>query len=107
VEEILARLAAVNIELVPAVDLNTHFVFTRDGFLALVERRENGFGNIGAPGLLSEKGMAQLVWRGTDAFFVARGFVQPAHPEQIEGLRRFGHDLKNSLSPVDSPRFER
>lgn len=98
-EEILLRLAAANIELVPSLELTTHFVFTRDGFVALVERRENGFGNMGAPGLLCEKGMAQLVWRGAEARFVARGFEKAATPEEIDALRRFGHDLKNSLAP--------
>lgn len=98
-EEILTRLAAAGIELLPALELTTHFVFFRDGFVALVERREGGFGNIGAPGLLCEQGMAQLVWRGEQAFFIARGFEQPAPHEQIEALRRFGRDLKISLDP--------
>jgi hypothetical protein len=96
-EAIFARLTAANIELLPAMELTTHFVFMRDGFVSLVERRETGFGNIGAPGLLCDKGIAQLLWRGDKAFFVARGFEREATAEEITGLRSFAEDLKNSL----------
>jgi len=99
VEAILEKLAAAGIDLYPALELTTHFVFMRDGFVALVERREEGFGNIGAPGLLCEKGMAQVVWRGPNAYFVARGFEQAATATEIETLRRFADDLKNCLNP--------
>ena len=98
VEAILQRLVAVGIELLPALELTTHFVFQRDGFIALVERRSGGFGNVGAPGILCEHGMAQLVWRGESAYFVAKSFERAAEIGEIEALRRFGEDLKNSLS---------
>jgi hypothetical protein len=78
--------------------LTTHYVFERDGFIALVERRNEGFGNIGAPGILCEQGMAQLIWRSEQAYFVARGFERAATIEEIDSLRRFGQDLKKSLS---------
>lgn len=98
VEAILQRLVAAGIELLPALELTTHFVFQRDGFIALVERRSDGFGNVGAPGILCEHGMAQLVWRGGSAYFVAKSFERAAEIVEIEALRRFGEDLKNSLS---------
>lgn len=97
-EAILERLVAAHIELLPALELTTHFVFTRDGFVALVERRPTGFGHIGSPGILTERGMAQLVWRGAQAFFVAKGFERPASTEEIESLRAFATDLKNCLA---------
>jgi len=97
VEQILLRLAEANIELLPALEITTHFVFTRDGFVALVERRQAGFGNIGAPGILCDKGMAQLVWRGNQAYFVAKGFEQPVSSDMVSLLRKFGNDLKKSL----------
>ncbi len=98
-EAILQRLADANIELLPTLELTTHFVFTRDGFVALVERRGEAFGNIGAPGILCEKGMAQLVWRTEIAYFVARGFERQATTEEVTLLRSFAQDLKNSLLP--------
>ena len=97
-EASLKKLADCGINLLPAVELTTHFVFERDGFVSLVERRETGFGNIGAPGLLFEKGMAQLIWRGEKAFFVAKGFEREASEEEVVGLRRFATDLKISLA---------
>lgn len=96
--ETLERLAAANIQLLPAVELTTHFVFERDGFIALVERRENGFGAIGSGGLLTGKGFAPLIQRGGEAFFVGKGFEQRADAEQIERLRSFQTDLNAALA---------
>jgi hypothetical protein len=97
VEEILQKLVEHGIQLLPAAELTTHFVFERDGFIALVERRNNGFGNAGAPGLLCPQGMAQLIWRGDQAFFVAKGFERQASQEEVDKLRSFDQDLKKSL----------
>ena len=94
---IFERLVAAQIELLPAPEVTTHFIFTRDGFVSLVERRDLGFGGIGSAGLLVEQGFAPLVWRGERAFFVARGFEREASAEEIEKLKRFSADLKIAL----------
>lgn len=95
----LERLAAASIELVPVSDLARHFVFTRDGFVALVERTPaGGFGPIGSSGMLSDRGFAALIWRGEQAFFVAKGFEQAATAEQVATLRAFSRDLEQALS---------
>ena len=93
----LEKLAAAGIELVPA-EVTSHFIFTRDGFVAFVERRAEGFGNIGAPGLMTERGFAALIWRGDRGFFVARGFEQAASPEQVQQIRSFAADLAAALA---------
>lgn len=93
----LEKLAAAGIELVPA-EVTSHFIFTRDGFVAFVERRGEAFGNIGAPGLMTERGFAALVWRGERGFFVARGFEQAASDEQVQMIRAFASDLTNALN---------
>jgi hypothetical protein len=95
---VLERLSAAGIELLPALEVTTHFIFTRDGFVALVELRGDGFGGVGAAGLLVDAGMAPLVWRGDSAYFVARGFDRVASAEEVESLRKFYGDLKNSLA---------
>jgi len=95
--EILERLVAAGIELVPAPEVGTHFIFTRDGFVALVERRGDAFGGIGSAGLLVDQGLAPLVQRGDHAFFVARGFEQEATVEQVDKLKQFSADLKQAL----------
>jgi hypothetical protein len=95
--EILERLVAAGIELLPAPEVATHFIFTRDGFVALVERRGNAFGGIGSAGLLVDQGLAPLVRRGSKAFFVARGFEREASAEEIQKLQQFSADLKQAL----------
>lgn len=97
VQDALERLAAAQIQILPVDQLAHHLVLERDGFASLVERTEEGFGAIGAAGLLTESGFAALVWRGEDAFFVAKGFERPAAPEQVDALRRFARDLEHAL----------
>jgi hypothetical protein len=95
--ESLERLAAAGIDLLPLPDLTTHYVFTRGGFVALVERTEAGFGGIGSVGVMTQRGFAALVWRGADAFFVAKGQERAAAPAEIAGLRAFAADLEGAL----------
>jgi hypothetical protein len=97
VTEALERLAAAGIQLLPAFEITTHYVFERDGFVALVERTAEGFGDIGSAGLLTGSGFAALVRRGTRSYFIAKNFEQQASPEQVESLRRFSSDLKTAL----------
>lgn len=92
------KLVAANIQLLPLPEIETHFVFERDGFAALVERRPDGFGGIGTAGLLTGKGIAPLIWRAGSAFFVGKAFEQPAAVQQIEQLRKFQSDLAAALA---------
>jgi hypothetical protein len=98
VTDALERLAAAGIQLLPA-QLASHFVFERGGFVCLVERAGEGFGNTGSPGLITEKGFAALVWRGDNAWFVGKGFEQPATAEQVQEMRSFDADLRAALHP--------
>ena len=97
-EEKLVRLLAAGFEVIPASEVARHAVFTRDGFVALVEYRNEDFGAVGAAGLATEQGFAVLQWRGQEAFFVARGFEQRATVAEVEKLRAFDRDLKEALS---------
>jgi hypothetical protein len=94
--EILEKLAAAGIQIVPS-EITSHFILERDGFVAFVQRREEAFGNIGAPGLMTEQGFAALIWRGDRSFFSGKGFEQPASPEQVQKIRAFAADLANAL----------
>jgi len=94
--QVLEKLAAANIQIIPA-EVTSHFILERAGFVAFVERRDQSFGNIGAPGLMTERGFAALIWRGDRAFFIAKGFEQLASPEQVQKIRAFGTDLANAL----------
>jgi hypothetical protein len=94
----LERLAAAQIRFLPAAQISTHYVFERDGFLALVERRDSGFGGIGSPGRLTEHGFAPLVERTRGPVFVAKGHEERATPEQAAAARAFFADLKSALA---------
>jgi hypothetical protein len=97
--EQLQRLADAGIQLVPVLELTTHFVFERGGFAALVERTPEGFGGIGASGRLTETGLAPLVWRDSGPCFVAKDRQTPASEEEVAALRRFAGDLTAALRP--------
>jgi len=104
-QEIFERLVAANIQIMPIPGIENHFVFERDGFIALVSRTPEGaFGRIGSSGLLTEKGFAALTWRGGHAYFVAKGFEQAAAEGQVDRLRAFQHDLKAALNKLN-PEF--
>jgi len=93
----LERVLAAKIELIPELNITTHYVFARDGFAALVEKRDGGFGNIGTPGLVTENGFAPLLWRDEQGVFTGRGFEVMATAEQVAAIRSFDRDLNEAL----------
>lgn len=94
----LEKIAAAGIVLIPTPEVQTHFVFSRDGCVVLVERRGEGFGSVGSPGQLTEKGgFAALVDRGGVAWFVAKGVEWRAVPGEAEAARRLFTDLRSAL----------
>lgn len=93
----LERLAAAGIELLPTPELPRHFVFARDGCAVLVERRDDGFGGIGSPGALTERGFEALVERGGETWFVSKGEQRRASEEQAAAARALLRDLRQAL----------
>ena len=53
--------------------------------------------NQGATGLMTEQGLAYLVWRDGLPFLAAKGSETPATPEEVETIRNFSRDLSNAL----------
>ena len=98
IDRAIERVAAAGIQVLPA-GLTSHFVFERNEFICLVERSGDGFGHIGAPGLMTVQGFAALVWRGNDGWFVGKGFEQPATATQVDDVRAFAADLRAALHP--------
>ena len=89
------RLTNLNIQIV--VEGAAHYVFARDLCIALVGRTDAGFGSIGSTGLMTDSGLAYLVWRdGTPRLSGKNGEVA-ATAEQVEAVRRFSEDLKAAL----------
>ena len=97
-EEQLERLARAGFQLLPAFEIPNHYVLERQGFAVLVERRADGsFGRPGAPGALLDGAFAVLVWKGPEAFFVAKGKQKAATAQEVESLRRFDAELREAL----------
>jgi hypothetical protein len=94
----LERIAAAGIELLPTPELPHHFVFERAGCVVLVERREDGFGGIGSPGALTERGFEALVERGAGPAFVFKGGERPAPAGEAEAARALLRDVRQALT---------
>ncbi len=94
----LELLAQLGIEPMSVPGQERHTFFVRGEFAVVVERtREGAFGRVGTAGLMSERGLAMLVWRGDKPFFVVRNYEAEATPEAVEALRAFTADLERIL----------
>jgi 5-keto 4-deoxyuronate isomerase len=97
-QEHLDRLAALGIVPVDAIQLAHFVVVSRHPFAALLEHRDGRFVRIGTAGILSEHGLAMLLWRGEEPRFVAHGgYERVALPEEVEAMRQFSADLRSVL----------
>jgi hypothetical protein len=55
-------------------------------------------GTQGSTGLMTDSGLAYLIWQEGVAMLSAKGSQVPATPEQVEEIRKFTEDLKSALS---------
>lgn len=69
-------------------------LYARDNCVAMVRFSQSGDASIGSSGMMTEHGVAYLVWRAGRPLLVSRGSETPAAPEQVEALRQFAEDLK-------------
>jgi hypothetical protein len=85
----VSRLEELGISLVSqgAVSL-----YVRDQCIAVVGETQ------GSTGLMTEQGLAYLVWREGKPYLAAKGTETPATPEQVEAIQRFSRDLSAALS---------
>jgi hypothetical protein len=91
----VSRLEDLNIRLIvegPAVSM-----YVRDNCMAAVGGSNPGM-NLGSTGMMTEQGVAYLVWRDGQPYLAAKGSETRATPEQVETIRRFSADLKNALN---------
>jgi hypothetical protein len=91
--KISARLAALGIQLL--ADGRDYRLFAREGCVAFAHGDSPG-----SAGLMTDNGLAFLVWRGGQPFLAAKGSEVPAAAEQVDALRRFSEDLKEALTSV-------
>ena len=75
-------------------------IYVRDNCIAAVGGIHRGGprGNQGSTGMMTEQGLAYLVWHDGRPYLAARSGETPATPEQVEIIRRFSEDLKTALS---------
>jgi hypothetical protein len=90
----VSRLDDLNIRLMvegPAVS-----IYMRDNCIAAVGGTSPG--NQGSTGMMTEQGLAYLVWRDGEPFLAAKGGETLATPEQVETIRKFSEDLHTALT---------
>ena len=95
------RLASLNIQI--AAEGQKHFVFVRENCVALVERTETGYGSIGSTGMMTESGLAFLIWREGRPVLSGKSGERPAEAVEVESIRRFSEDLKSAVTPAVLP----
>jgi len=78
-----------------AAETESHYLLTRDNCIALVER---GGSSIGSTGILTEQGIAYLIWRDGQAFLKSKAAEIAASPEQIAAVHTFSRDLAAALT---------
>ena len=93
--ETAARLAGYGIEL--AADGPRYRMFTRGSAVALVPVGADAGAGIGSSGMMTEAGLAFLVWRDGRPYLAAKGRQTPATPAQVEEIASFSLDLKRAL----------
>ena len=94
--ETAARLADLDIQL--AAQARDYCLFVRGNCLALAQSAGESFTSIGASGMMTENGIAYLVWRAGNPVLAAHGgHEKPATPEELKTVRRFSEDLKLTL----------
>lgn len=93
--ELEARLQSVGIGLVAESPVVS--VFVREPCVAMVGRNAEGAFSLGSTGIMTEGGLAYLVWREGGPLLAAKGAEVLASAAQIESIRRFSEDLKAAL----------
>ena len=97
--ETAARLAGCGIQL--AAESPEYNMFVRGNCMALANPGAAAGTGIGSSGIMTEAGLAFLVWREGRPYFAAKGRETPANSAQVEEIGKFSLDLKRALS-VDS-----
>ena len=55
-------------------------------------------GTQGSTGVMTESGLAYLVWRDGQPYLSGKSGEVPATPEQVAAIQKFSEDLKDALS---------
>jgi hypothetical protein len=95
--EIAERLAACDI--VMAAQAQDYCMFVRGNCLALVRTDGERFTSMGSSGMLTENGLAYLVWSDGKAWLSSHGNQVEGGADQVDAIRKFSEDLKKIIWP--------
>jgi hypothetical protein len=95
--EIAARLAESDIQM--AAQAKEYCMFVRDNCVALVQTAGDRFTSMGSSGLMTERGLAYLLWHDGKAMLSTHGSQVEADAGQVEAIRKFSEDLKKIIWP--------
>ena len=96
----MSRLEDLNIQRLvegPAVS-----IYVRDNCMAAVGTAPGAAQGQGSTGMMTEQGLAYLVWHEGQPFLEGKGGRIPATAEQVEAIRKFSEDLKDALKHAPS-----
>jgi hypothetical protein len=92
-------------ERLQSLDIQTHtqargyYLFVRDNCAAFAHERDGAVA-LGSSGIMTEEGLAFLIWREERPYLSAHGASEtPAQDEQVAAMRQFAEDLKAALNP--------
>jgi hypothetical protein len=94
--DLVAHLTRYRIELLS--ESKEFWILRRESCIAFVHHREDGALGIGSSGMMTENGLAWLVWSEGEPRLVAKGSEAPASNEQVEMIRSFSEDLKKAMA---------
>jgi hypothetical protein len=93
--EIAARLEALGFQW--SWNAKGWAMFIRDECVAIASTDEHGFIGLGSSGMMTEQGLAYLIWRDGAPLLAAKEGERPAEADQVEKIRKFSGDLKAAL----------
>jgi hypothetical protein len=94
--ETAARLENLNIQW--HTQARGYYLFVRENCAAFAHEREGAIA-LGSSGIMTEAGLAYLVWRDEQPFLAVHGAGEtPALSDQVAAVRRFADDLKSALN---------
>jgi hypothetical protein len=100
--ELSARLAVYRIQLLS--EAKEFSIVARDACFALLYKADHPAPGIGSSGMITENGLAYLIWRDGKAYLVAKGNEVMATADQVEAIRSYSEDLKTVIRATDEHR---
>jgi hypothetical protein len=95
--ETAARLQSLDIQW--HTQARGYYLFVRENCAAFAHERDGAIA-LGSSGIMTEQGLAYLMWRDEQPYLAAHGGSEtPAHPAHVAAVRRFAEDLKAALNP--------